>query len=82
MTVNITSKKGELFVIDSAKVELYVLKNNVLVHESTPGCTIEGTKINSIIQPQQKGDYIIKITLEIADEVIIKKFNMVVEKAA
>ena len=76
--IKVYSKKNDVFILQSAKVSLYRLKNNVLEKESECVSSIEDTNVYTEIKPQNSGYYLLKVIMEIADEHIIKKFNLVV----
>ena len=76
--INVFSKKNEAFEMQAAHVQLMYLENNVLTTESECEIQIDDKNIYTEIQPLQAGVYVIQANFDVADETIIKKFEMIV----
>lgn len=76
LSINVFSKKNDVFILQSAQVLLYRLNKDVLELESECTATIEGTKVHTEIEPHNAGFYTLKAVMGIADEQIIKKFYL------
>lgn len=78
--INVFSQKHDAFILESARVLLYRLQDSVLELESECDSSIEETNVYTEIEPKAAGFYLLKIVMDIADEQIIKKFNIAVNK--
>lgn len=74
-----TTNKGEKIVIRSAKWELYE-KLGVILQSGTYGdannpeaCLVNDNVVSALIEGKEKGNYILKFTIEIGPERIIDK---------
>lgn len=65
----IHSLKNENFEIDSASYSL--VKSDEKIEESAGPCTIYEHTIDSVISPQKRGVYLLKVTYQILDEILI-----------
>lgn len=86
VVVTIRSCKDESFVIDSAKWELFFVKNEFKSVPNNNGLESEGTgmivdnKIYSLIKPKKEGSYILRLTYMIANETLIDNIPIDVSK--
>ncbi len=64
------------FEIDGATVELYYMQNNVPVKVEDLDTYVDGRIIRATVKPEKRGLYVIKASMQILDETIIKQFNM------
>ena len=79
--IDVTSKKNERFTIARADVELLHLENNRFVLETEPECSVyNGTHVKIFLAPKFCGTYILKPTMVIADEQIVRKFEITVSR--
>lgn len=80
--IDVTSKKNESFTIARADVALLHLENNRFVLEAEPECSIDnfGRRIKIFLAPEKCGTYILKATMVIADEQIVRKFEITVSR--
>ena len=59
---------------------MHRLHGNVLELEFECDSSIEGTNAYTEIEPKTAGFYLLKVVMDIADEQIIKKFNIAVNR--
>ena len=65
------------FEIDGATVELfYMQQNTVPVKVEDLDTYVDGRIIQATVKPEKRGLYVIKASMQILDETIIKQFNM------
>lgn len=76
--INVFSQNGDNFMLQSVKVSLYRLKKGMVELETECDASFDQTNIYTEIEPKTAGFYLLKVEMEIADEQIIKKFNIAV----
>lgn len=74
--LKISSKKNENFEISSATYTLK--KKDCEKVEASGDCIIIDHIMDSVICPKEKGEYVLKITYKIADEILIDDVKVVV----
>lgn len=68
--VDIFSQKNESFDITKAEYEL--IKRPERTMEVAGECVMSGHTLDMLIAPQAAGDYLLKITYYIADEILVE----------
>ena len=73
--LDVYSAKNESFSISEATYELIRGDREI---ESSGACSIYEHQIDTVIEPEQVGDYTLKITYKILDEVLIEPIGITV----
>ena len=73
--LDVYSCKNEKFNLQSASYEFFDDSGNV---ESSGACSIYEHQIDVVIEPKQKGEYMLKITYHILDETLIENIGIMV----
>lgn len=73
--LDVYSCKNEKFEIQSASYELLNDSGEI---ENASACSIYEHQIDVVIEPKQKGEYMLKITYHILDETLIENIGIMV----
>lgn len=74
-----SNNKNEQVIIKSAKWELYERPDDILQDgiygdpEKPEACLVDGNTVSALVEGREKGNYILKFTVEIGKERIIDK---------
>ena len=74
--LDVYSSKNESFSISEATYEL--IREDSGEIESSGACSIYEHQIDTVVEPESVGDYTLKITYKILDEVLIEQIGITV----